>query len=90
MRDLQAARWEQVNAHAAMAPFALAIRTFISLVFLTAAYGKVRHGAPFKGSLRLPVAARCNGGTGRVLDSARRAVAGRDTSCWVARIPGLN
>jgi uncharacterized membrane protein YphA (DoxX/SURF4 family) len=38
-----------VNAHAAMAPFALAIRTLVSLVFLTAAYGKLRHGAPFQG-----------------------------------------
>jgi uncharacterized membrane protein YphA (DoxX/SURF4 family) len=38
-----------VNAHAAMAPFALAIRTLISLVFLTAAYGKLRYGAPFQG-----------------------------------------
>ena len=40
-----------MNAHAAMAPFALAIRTLISLVFLTAAYGKLRHGAPFQGIL---------------------------------------
>ena len=32
-----------------MAPFALAIRTLVSLVFLTAAYGKLRHGAPFQG-----------------------------------------
>jgi uncharacterized membrane protein YphA (DoxX/SURF4 family) len=38
-----------VNAHAALAPFALATRTLISLVFLTAAYGKLRHGAPFQG-----------------------------------------
>lgn len=38
-----------MNAHPAMAPFALAIRTLISLVFLTAAYGKLRHGAPFQG-----------------------------------------
>lgn len=38
-----------MNAHAAMAPFALAIRTLISLVFLTAAYGKLRHGALFQG-----------------------------------------
>ena len=32
-----------------MAPFTLAIRTLVSLVFLTAAYGKFRHGAPFQG-----------------------------------------
>jgi uncharacterized membrane protein YphA (DoxX/SURF4 family) len=38
-----------VNAHAAMAPFALAIRTLISLVFFTAAYGKLRHTTPFQG-----------------------------------------
>lgn len=38
-----------MNALAAMAPFALAIRTLTSLVFLTAAYGKLRHGAPFQG-----------------------------------------
>jgi uncharacterized membrane protein YphA (DoxX/SURF4 family) len=38
-----------VNPHAVMAPFALAIRTLISLVFLTAAYGKLRHGVPFQG-----------------------------------------
>lgn len=38
-----------MNAHAAMAPFALAIRTLVSLVFLTAAYGKLGHGAPFQG-----------------------------------------
>jgi uncharacterized membrane protein YphA (DoxX/SURF4 family) len=38
-----------VNAHAAMAPFALAVRTLISLVFLTAAYGKLRHGTAFQG-----------------------------------------
>lgn len=38
-----------MNAHAVMAPFALAIRTLISLVFLTAAYGKLRHAAPFQG-----------------------------------------
>jgi uncharacterized membrane protein YphA (DoxX/SURF4 family) len=38
-----------VNAHAAMAPFSLAIRSLVSLVFLTAAYGKLRHGAAFQG-----------------------------------------
>jgi uncharacterized membrane protein YphA (DoxX/SURF4 family) len=38
-----------VNAHPAVAPFALAIRTLVSLVFLTAAYGKLRHWAPFQG-----------------------------------------
>jgi uncharacterized membrane protein YphA (DoxX/SURF4 family) len=38
-----------VNAHAAMAPFALMIRTLVSLVFLTAAYGKFRHAVPFQG-----------------------------------------
>jgi uncharacterized membrane protein YphA (DoxX/SURF4 family) len=32
-----------------MAPFALAIRMLVSLVFLTAAYGKLRHGTPFQG-----------------------------------------
>jgi hypothetical protein len=32
-----------------MAPFALAIRTLVSLVFLTAAYGKFRHGMAFRG-----------------------------------------
>lgn len=38
-----------MNAQAVMAPFALAIRTLISLVFLTAAYAKLRHWAPFQG-----------------------------------------
>ena len=38
-----------MNAHAAMAPFALMIRTLVSLVFLTAAYGKFRHAVPFQG-----------------------------------------
>ena len=38
-----------VNAHAALAPFAVAIRTLISLVFLTASYGKLRHGTSFQG-----------------------------------------
>jgi uncharacterized membrane protein YphA (DoxX/SURF4 family) len=38
-----------MNAPPAIAPFALAIRTLISLVFLTAAYGKLRHWAPFQG-----------------------------------------
>jgi uncharacterized membrane protein YphA (DoxX/SURF4 family) len=38
-----------VNAHPAIAPFALAIRILVSLVFLTAAYGKLRHGMPFQG-----------------------------------------
>jgi uncharacterized membrane protein YphA (DoxX/SURF4 family) len=32
-----------------MAPFALAIRVLVSLVFLTAAYGKLRNGMPFQG-----------------------------------------
>jgi uncharacterized membrane protein YphA (DoxX/SURF4 family) len=32
-----------------MAPFALAIKTLVSLVFLTAAYGKLKHAAPFQG-----------------------------------------
>ena len=32
-----------------MAPFTLAIKTLVSLVFLTAAYGKFRHGTPFQG-----------------------------------------
>jgi uncharacterized membrane protein YphA (DoxX/SURF4 family) len=40
---------ETVNAQAAMAPFALAIRTLISVVLLAAAYGKLRHGGPFQG-----------------------------------------
>jgi uncharacterized membrane protein YphA (DoxX/SURF4 family) len=38
-----------VNAHPAIAPYALAIRTLVSLVFLTGAYGKLRHGVPFQG-----------------------------------------
>jgi uncharacterized membrane protein YphA (DoxX/SURF4 family) len=38
-----------VNAHPAIAPFALAIRILVSLVFLTAAYGKLRHRMPFQG-----------------------------------------
>jgi len=38
-----------VNAHPAIAPFALAIRTLVSLVFLLAAYGKLRHWVPFQG-----------------------------------------
>jgi uncharacterized membrane protein YphA (DoxX/SURF4 family) len=36
-------------AQPAIAPFALAIRTLISLVFFTAAYGKLRHWSPFQG-----------------------------------------
>jgi uncharacterized membrane protein YphA (DoxX/SURF4 family) len=32
-----------------MAPFALAIRVLVSLVFLSAAYGKLRHGIAFQG-----------------------------------------
>ena len=47
MRDLYAVG--TVGAHAAMASFALAIRTLISLVFLSAAYGKLRHRVPFQG-----------------------------------------
>jgi len=38
-----------VNAYPAIAPFALAIRILVSLVFLTAAYGKLRHWIPFQG-----------------------------------------
>ena len=38
-----------MSAHPAMAPFALAIRILVSLVFLTAAYGKLRHRMPFQG-----------------------------------------
>jgi uncharacterized membrane protein YphA (DoxX/SURF4 family) len=38
-----------VNAHPALAPLALAIRTLVSLVFLTGACGKLRHGTPFQG-----------------------------------------
>jgi len=38
-----------VNAHPALASFALTIRTLVSLVFLGAAYGKLRHWAAFQG-----------------------------------------
>ena len=38
-----------MNAHAVMAPFTLAIRMLVSLVFLTAAYGKLRHVVAFQG-----------------------------------------
>jgi uncharacterized membrane protein YphA (DoxX/SURF4 family) len=38
-----------MNAPPAVAPFALAIRTLISLVFLTAALGKFRHWVAFRG-----------------------------------------